>query len=317
MKKRLLIVAAANNFNFIRDIGNALLDEFEVRLWESTGGSGVPLYQEIKRSDVVWLEWADGLSMSILKAFDGPYILRIHRYELFQQRTLDTLANLSDHARIKKLLFVSNHVKQIGVSLFPWMSRGQVIPNLVDTDKFPYYPKFWGHNLLFLGRMSYVKNLPLMLHLFRELYCMDNDFRLHVVGEISDPELVYHRDNFLEKIRPDLKPAIFFHGRLEGTMLRNLMLEMHYIVSTSIFESQGVGILEAMATGMMPVVYNFSGAERLLPPVCLFMTANQFLRKFSSDGYEPEECRTYVMRNFSINENLHRYANVVRDIANG
>jgi glycosyltransferase involved in cell wall biosynthesis len=35
--------------------------------------------------------------------------------------------------------------------------------------------------------------------------------------------------------------------------------EKHYLLSTSIIESQGMGIIEGMAKGLKPVIHNFFG----------------------------------------------------------
>jgi len=315
-KKKLLIVAAAQNFNFIRDIGEALRSQFDVEFYtQEIRAGGNPLYDKVHNADVVWLEWADSPCIEILLSYNAKFILRIHRYELFQQRTLAAIASINPD-KISKLLFVGDYIKQIGVAKFPWMERGISIPNLIDIDKFEYCPKSRGSNLLFLGRQSYVKNLPMMLHLFHRLSRYDHH-TLHVVGEIADPELMYYRDNFIQKT--GIGDRIVFHGRLEGDALAGVMAQMHYVICSSIFESQGVGILEAMAMGIKPVVYSFGGAENFFPGKYLYLTTYDFLGHFVNMGkqymYNPVEYRNFVWDRYSIQKNLWQYADVIRKVA--
>jgi len=331
---KVLVIAAAQNFTFIKDIAQKLGrdSDLEVTFWTGptttyTGNRNYDspemqyrqnLHAEINAADVVWLEWADGLPIQVLKAYDAKFILRIHRYELFQQRTIDALRTV-DPSKISQLLFVSPYVKRIGVSKFPWMKEGVVIPNLIDTSKWQFRERQKGGNILFLGRMSYVKNLPMMLNYFYELhyYFFDRspiDFQLHIVGDISDPELQHYYENFIEKSW--IGDQISYHGRVDHDELRKLMKSMHYIACTSIFESQGVGILEGMASGLKPVIYSFPSAEFFFPDRYLFLDRNQFLSHFDSSNltyghYRPIEYRSFVDVNFSTNGNLWKYREVI------
>ena len=90
------------------------------------------------------------------------------------------------------------------------------------------------------------------------------------------------------------------------------MNEMHYLISCSIFEAMPVGVLEAMATGLKPIVYSFGGAEDIFPPEYLFMTRTEFLKSIMQNNYNPREYHDYVVRNYSISENLWRYVKTIK-----
>jgi len=317
---KITVLAAANNFHFINPIIDGLKHELG---W--TFCTAPKTMADLGRSDAVWLEWADGVCINALmngKPAGVKYILRLHRYELFTPRTLKQLTDLvrgGHHEKIDRLVFVSEHVRQIGIEKFPWMAdKSEALPNLIDLDQYTLCEDRWrsnrSFNLLFLGRQSYVKNLPHMLHLFNDLYRMDDRYRLHVVGEISDPELVYYHRNFVQKA--GLEDAVTFHGRIEQPALTEFMKKMHWIVCTSIFESQGVGILEAMATGMCPVVYSFPGAENLLPAKYLFLAAEEFLRRFIDVCQpSPDEYRAVVEDRYSVQNQIWRYAKLIMGVA--
>jgi len=239
-------------------------------------------------------------------------ILRLHRYELFTPRTLLSIAALSKESinRIDKLVFVSKKVQQIGIEKFPWMANSIVIPNLIDHTRFPFANREQGFNIMMLGRMSYVKNIPLALNMFHELWKIDSRYQLHLVGNISDPELVYYLENFIMKTS---NPNIHYHGRIDNDKLPKFMEDMNYILSSSIFESQGMGILEAMCCGLKPVVFNFPGAVDTFPIQCLWIDFEQF-RKAITCSYDPVFHHNWAVENYSIEKNIYFYKNLIHGV---
>lgn len=318
IKKKLLITAAANNFHFIRDIANRLSEWFNVEMFRSAHPNPLP-YEQLYNAGVVWLEWADGLNILLLVNGETytkqKVILRLHRYELFTSRTLALLQTLTDsgtYKNIDKLVFVSEFVRQIGISKFPWMAENSVvIPNLFDHTKFPFQSRGKGYNLLFLGRISYVKNLPLCLAMFHELLKLDSNYKLHIVGEIADPELIYYLKNFAEKTKLD--DNITWRGRVPHEKLPKLMADMNYIICSSIFESQGLGLIEGMATGLKPVVFDFPGAEQFYPEKWLWTDRTDFIGNILSPDYKPQKYHDYTIEKFSIEQNIWRYKNLIEE----
>ena len=318
-KPKIVIIAAANNFHFIKDLVPALSEDFDIEMlgWQqqSYDQDMSEQIEKIQGADLVWMEWADGININLLA---GLYlkkgILRLHRYEVFSQRTILGLLNLQPHARkrINKLVFVSKKVKEIATMNFPWMCEGVVIPNLIDTDKFPFTDRLKGYNILMLGRMSYVKNLPLALTMFHELVKLDSNYKLHIVGEISDPELKYYAYNFLDKT--GLHTNTYFHGRMDNDKLPEFMKDMHYIMCSSIFESQGLGILEAMCCGLKPVIFDFPGAENIFQDKWRWTDRTGFIQNILSPDYHPFEYYKFVTNCFSITNQIFRYKNLINEV---
>lgn len=323
MKPKIIIIAAGNNFHFINDLVPALSDSFDIKMrTEKDCGAGAG-WREMVGSDLLWLEWADGSSLDLLKIlsqsknFSGTKaLLRLHRYELFTPITIENLACLSKAAisKIDQLVFVSHYVKQIGVRKFPWMDNGKIVPNLIDTDKFPFVDREKGYNILMLGRISYVKNIPLALTMFHELLKLDSNYKLHIVGEVSDPELRYYAGSFMSKAR--LHSNVFFHGRMPNEDLPKFMKEMHYILCSSIFEAQGVGILEAMCSGLKPVIFDFPGAETIFPGKWRWIDRTGFVQNIMSRSYYPSEYHDFVMEKYSIQNNIHLYRDLITETLN-
>uniref|UniRef100_A0A6M3IX96 Putative glycosyltransferase n=1 Tax=viral metagenome TaxID=1070528 RepID=A0A6M3IX96_9ZZZZ len=319
MKPTIKVIAAANNFHFINDLVPALSDAFDIQMIQYRDGFNKFVLDSIESADLVWLEWADGISTAILSSNIKfkKVILRLHRYELFTPRTLRDLSALSDEAisKIDQLVFVSEYVKQIGIQKFPWMTKGKVIPNLIDTSKFPFIDRQNGYNIMMLGRMSYVKNLPLALTMFHELLKLDDNYHLHIVGEISDPELGYYSGNFVNKT--GMKKNVHFHGRIDNDKLPEFMKDMHFILCTSIFESFGMGILEAMCSGLKPVIFDFPGAETMFIDKWRWLDRTGFVQNIISHNYLPLEYNYFVVNEFSIKNKIHLYKNLISETLKG
>ena len=125
MKLKVTIIAAANNFYFIQDIAKSLSNDFDIEMFKITPDCLADLTDKIYSADILWLEWADGVNIDLLRSellIGKKVILRLHRYELFTPRTLSLIQQLTDsgdYKKIDKLVFVSEFVLQIGIDQFP------------------------------------------------------------------------------------------------------------------------------------------------------------------------------------------------------
>ena len=95
---------------------------------------------------------------------------------------------------------------------------------------------------------------------------------------------------------------VFFDGWQED--VNCWLQDKHYIVSSSVGESQGMGLLEGMACGLKPVIHNFPGAGQIFPSEFLFNIAEQFCEQILADRYEPKKYRRFVEENYSLKDQL-------------
>ncbi len=65
-----------------------------------------------------------------------------------------------------------------------------------------------------------------------------------------------------------LEGVVQFHGAVAD--MPGWYADKGVLLSTSMYESFGLNIGEAMAVGAFPVVHDFPGAERLWPGECLY-----------------------------------------------
>ena len=110
----------------------------------------------------------------------------------------------------------------------------------------------------------------------------------------------------------NLRDVVFFDGWQPD--VRSWLEDKHFIVSTSVIESQGMGLLEAMACGLKPVIHNFPGAHEIFPSEYLFNIAEEFCEQIRSDSYEPETYRRFVEQHYTLSDQLTEINNVLKRI---
>jgi hypothetical protein len=65
-----------------------------------------------------------------------------------------------------------------------------------------------------------------------------------------------------------------------------------------------MGLLEAMACGLKPVIHNFPGAEEIFPSEFLFNISEEFCEQILSDTYEPKGYRRFVEEIYPLQKKL-------------
>jgi glycosyltransferase involved in cell wall biosynthesis len=109
-----------------------------------------------------------------------------------------------------------------------------------------------------------------------------------------------------------LRDVVFFDGWQEDVC--SWLRDKSYIVSTSFIESQGMGIIEAMATGLKPIIHNFPGAKEIFPSDYLFNIAEEFCDRIVSASYEPQKYRKFVEDKYSQKDQLASINNILSQI---
>jgi len=176
------------------------------------------------------------------------------------------------------------------------------IPNGVDLDAMEFVERPRGKNIAFVGNLRMVKNLPFLLQCMQKLHCIDPEYRLFVAGAFQDGALEQYMRHMINQTR--LTGIVLFDGWQAD--VNNWLADKHYIVSSSIIESQGMGVMQGMASGLKPVIHNFPGACEIYPDEFLFNTFEQFCEQIQSGRYEPARYRQFVEQNYSQKQQLSK-----------
>jgi len=129
-------------------------------------------------------------------------------------------------------------------------------------------------------------------------------------GEFVDPALEHYLKYMVAAL--DLRDVVFFDGGAEDVC--SWLEDKHYIVSTSIIEDRGMGLLEGMACGLKPVIHNFPGADQAFPSEFLFNISEEFCRQICSDKYEPQRYRRFVEEKYPLENQLKKINDIFRQL---
>ncbi len=304
-RPKVAFFCGGDGMNFLSEIYEFARQRFEVRLFD--GQTEDQLYELMKWSDISWFEWCTNLAViGSRKPKVCENIIRLHRYEAYEQWPQQV-----NWSNIDLLITVGNSfVKKALAERVPDIENKTsllTIPGGVNLERFSFTERQRGKNIAFLSNLRLVKNPAMMLQCMQKLHYIDPEYKLFFAGQFQDGSLEQYLRHMVVAL--GLQDVVFFDGlqRDVHVWLKN----KHYIVSTSTIESQGMGILEAMACGLKPVIHNFPGASEIFKPEYLFNIAEEFCEKVLSDSYEPLQYRRFVEENYPLKKQLADVNNIL------
>jgi len=114
--------------------------------------------------------------------------------------------------------------------------------------------------LLSVCRLSKSKNIPLLIQAFKLVIEKNNrDVELHIVGEGEEKNKIF---NLIKKEK--LEKKVILHGSLWGKDLYNIYANSDIFILTSGYESFGLVLIEAMASGLPVVVSNITSIKNII-----------------------------------------------------
>jgi len=289
--KRIAIFCGPNH-SFLNAIVDHLAARHEVRRFQ--GQTMADMRELMNWSDLSWFEWCDQL---VIQASRLPKIChmlcRLHSYEVFSD-----MPGQVEWEKVDDLIFVAPHIRDIALSKFPNLGqnvRTHIIPNGVDTQKYCFSKRSKGFNLAYVGYLNHKKNPPLLLQCMRYLVDIDDRYTLHIAGEHQETRSKLYFDHMIKAM--ELEPHLKFNGWVNDIV--PWLADKQYILSTSLLESFGYGIAEAMACGLKPLIHNFIGAKELYPEKYCFNSIKEFGTMVLGHDYRSDEYRQYIEENYS------------------
>jgi glycosyltransferase involved in cell wall biosynthesis len=129
-----------------------------------------------------------------------------------------------------------------------------IVGNGVNVEDYPFSVNKIPHSLIYIGRLTELKRVS---SLIESIYMVRNKFpevKLHIVGDGPKHEEVRRRIEELHLVQ-----NVSMHGYLPEREKIELLSSSAVYVSNSIFEGFGIPLVEAMATGTVPVVSDIEG----------------------------------------------------------
>lgn len=252
---------------FLEPLIPALERHYEVRF--IAAGPGPALEQAIDWADIVWLEWCWDHAVwatNGTRLTGKRCVLRLHSIEALQT---DFPARV-DWSRVNHLITVGDDIAEVIRTTAPGAPQPRVIPNGIDCDRFA--PGAGDrYRIAWAGHLEPKKNPMLLLQIAHTLHRADPRYTFHVAGAFTDLRTARYAKQMMASL--DLGGVVRFEGTISD--MPAWYADKGVLLSTSMYESFGLNIGEAMAVGAFPVVHDFPGAARLWPRECLFASIEQ------------------------------------------
>jgi glycosyltransferase involved in cell wall biosynthesis len=254
----------------------------------------------LKQADIIFCEWCLGNAewYSNNKRQDQILIIRLHHQEINENLPYLTGINWSN---VDHIIFICPRNMDLFLQRFPFMSeRALLLYNVVDCNSFDL-PKLPGaeFNLALVGAAPKRKAPHLAFDLLERLKRIDSRYTLFIKGNHAwqhdwlwaRPEEQEYYERFYSKVNAsEHANSVVFDP--PGNDMPEWFSKIGFLLSTSDHEGSHQVVAEAMASGAIPIIRNWAGADLLYPKRFVFETvghAVELLFKWhKSENYSTE-----------------------------
>lgn len=305
-KKRLGILVEVDSF--IGDIHQHLSRDYDIVAIKPRNLQDLETI--VEWAEVVWFEFCNELFLHAInqniKARGKRVIARWHRFEIvetnFPQRM--RFENIDD------LILVSHDMLRVLRMRVPDLdakTRTHVIWNGVNIDRFAPLPSLDRKKIAWVAKALPRKNQPMFLQIMHELVKRDPSYTLHIAGEIETFVMLPYLRRTAEKL--GLGQNVYFHGWQRD--MPAFLADKGVILSTSIHESFGYNIAEAMSVGALPIVHDYPGAEEFWPDEIRFSSIAEAVDLILAG--KTHQWTSYVGERFPLSKQLREIDAVMAD----
>jgi len=231
------------------------------------------IVQAARDCDALWFEWCGPLAACATNQIDlcgKKTIVRLHSFE-----AIDTnYANEVFWGNADHLVLVCGDVLEILRTRRADIARQtnvRVIHNAIECARFANDAPKVMTDIAWVGGLEMKKNPALFLQIMAKLVVIDPAYRLHVAGRFTDLRMYRYLNHMIGRL--GLKEHLKFYDYV--TDMPAWLRDKGVLLSTTLYESFGMNIGEAMAAGAFPVIHDFPGADQLWPRECLFSTVDE------------------------------------------
>jgi glycosyltransferase involved in cell wall biosynthesis len=248
--------------------------EIRVDQWASLGEHDEHVSKELAAwADVVICEWCgpNAVWYSRHKRRDSRLIVHLHRFELYSHYPGQVKIG-----NVDQVICVSEHYAQLTREHTGWpAAKVASVPNFVDVSQLDR-AKLDGaqYHLGIIGIVPSRKRLDLALDVLEELRRDDDRYLLYVKSRMPWEhwwvwQLPAEREHYSAVLRrvqrsPLLRDAVVFDDA--GPDVAAWLRRVGFVLSTSDDESFHVAPAEGMASGAVPVIRHWPGAETIYEP---------------------------------------------------
>ena len=255
------------------------------------GAMGFGLGQVLENSERIFIDFAQDPHWRVVDSATVPVVLRMHRMEIYNEgnyilRFPDGSARPFPWNKVERVLFVAEHVKdrftQFGAERFAIPpSKLTVLPHVgVDLKRFAFAERNWEPpwTILLAGHVVPKKRQYTTLQLLKDL---PEEFQLRIIGGPGMPgygngEYPSNCTDYIESAGLGMRVTPKQH--VDPSAMPEEYAQSHLILSASNEEGCATTVAEGMATGCLPLVNAWRGADKLYPKSGIWDSPKAFYR---------------------------------------
>ena len=276
-------------------------------IYVTTNMKDIDVY--MNEADLCWFEWCDELVIYGSKtalAKHKKIICRIHSYEVFTN-----YLKRVNWKSVDKVVFVSDHIRDYALAETTDLVKDQtmVIPNGIKINDLDFKERTKGFNIAYVGYLNFKKGPMLLLHAFHAIYKKNANFKLFIAGSFQEQRYKLYFNQMIEKL--GLKENVIVEGWQSD--INQWLEDKHYILSSSLLESQHLSIMEAMAKGIKPLIHNFVGAETIYPEEFIWSSIDDLTNMMEQESFNSLNYRRFVENNYEFSSQIDKVHNLLEE----
>lgn len=241
---------------FLPPIEQLLRGRHEVRSGMTAGGD--VMVEAVEAADVVWCEWANEIAQALATHTKARLVVRMHRYEVYS----DTFRRIP-WRNVAALIVTSEHVLEAACEKVPALrdlTRCVVIPSGIDFAKFPRVEKTRAA-MRRLGVVAYIHGRKQPAEWLHVLRFLPREYTLHVAGRPQQPEWIPYLTHLAKRL--GVEDRFHFDGWQDDVSA--WWSDKGHCLSAAMDEGCPYNLIEAAASGVLPWLHNYPGAEKQWP----------------------------------------------------
>lgn len=275
----------------------------------------------LSKADVVLCEWGLGNAVWYSQNVSSgqTLIVRVHSQELF----LPFLQEINKSA-VDKFIFVGELVHRAALASHGVPgAKSVVIPNFVDTESLGKKKTAESDKTLgMVGIVPKSKRLDRALDILEALLEIDPEYKLRIKGKTPEDypwmkhrpeELKYYSKQYerIDGLNAKFPGAVCFDGF--GADMDEWYRNIGFVLSTSEFESFHLTIADGAASGAVPVLLNWPGADFIYPYAWLSGTTAEMVNAIVHEFVDGREAQKFVESHFSQSNLLQKTVDLIQN----
>jgi len=220
----------------------------------------------------VGLRYARKYNLPLLFTYHTRYDQYVHYIPVAHELAKEVTIKYSSHFcnNCSHLIAPSSEIEEM-IRSFDVKTPISVIPSGVPIEKFNGRQAGWlrehypipdnNRILLFVGRLTKEKNLPFLIQAFKEVKENLSETTLVIIAQ---GPLEEELKEFVTSVGLSLNKDVIFTGALPFESLINAYYSADLFVFSSLTETQGLVLIEAMAAGLPVVAVRASGVQEMV-----------------------------------------------------